>query len=112
MKNAHPAPEEQEERHEEFQEVVAECLKVMEPPRRPVQVVGHRVGHWLGLWGQKEASELPTLADEGGTALAMKKPSICSLALCICNWPSPSGLEDFRGQAIFEAKQVFFLVLF
>lgn len=32
MHNAHPAPEEQEEGHKEFQEVVAECLKLVEPP--------------------------------------------------------------------------------
>lgn len=32
VKNTHPPSEEQEERHEELQEVVAECLKVVEPP--------------------------------------------------------------------------------
>lgn len=33
VKNAHPPSEEQEERHEELQEVVAEGLKAVEPPR-------------------------------------------------------------------------------
>lgn len=49
MHDAHPPSEEDEEGHHELQEVVAECLEAVHPPRGAVQEVGHRVGHRLCL---------------------------------------------------------------
>lgn len=48
--DAHPPSEEDEEGHQKLQEVVAERLEAVEPPRGAVQEVGHGVGHWLCLW--------------------------------------------------------------
>lgn len=69
-----------------------------------MQVVGHRVGHWLSLWGQKRA-----LADRGSGVgyCSGYDETFCSLALCMCNWPSLFGLGNFCEQAIFEAKAKF-----
>lgn len=49
MEGAHSPSEEEEERHHELEEVVAEGLEAVDPPWGLVQEVGHRVGHWLCL---------------------------------------------------------------
>ena len=54
--DAHPPSEEDEEGHHQLQEVVAEGLEAVEPPRGAVQEVGHRVGHRLCLWAREALS--------------------------------------------------------
>lgn len=53
MEDAHGTSQEDEEGDHELQEVVAEGLEAVEPPRGAVQDVGHGVGHRLRLWVQK-----------------------------------------------------------
>lgn len=59
--DAHPPSEEDEEGHHQLQEVVAEGLEAVEPPRGAVQEVGHRVGHrlCLGKGGPELCLEAP-----------------------------------------------------
>lgn len=53
INHTHPPAEESEERDDEFDKVVRQGLKAMEPPRRAVNVVGHGIGNWLGLHREK-----------------------------------------------------------
>ncbi len=49
VQHAHPPAHEGEEGHHELDEVIAESLEAMKPPRRVMHVVGHGVRHRLGL---------------------------------------------------------------
>lgn len=59
MEDAQPPSKEDEERHHELQEVVAERLKAVGPPRGLVQEIGRGVGHRLRLGNRGGPSAKP-----------------------------------------------------
>lgn len=72
VQDAHPPPEEEEEGHHELQEVVAERLEAVDPPRGAVQEVGCGVGHRLCLWeGGRPVSCAPSLIPQATPALPL-----------------------------------------